>query len=32
LIDQLGWMKNEWPVKAQALGGRQYRFQLKILP
>ena len=25
LIDQLGWMKNEWPVKAQALGGRQYR-------
>jgi hypothetical protein len=26
LIDQLGWMKNEWPVKAQALGGRQYRY------
>ena len=25
LIDQLGWMKNEWPIKAQALGGRQYR-------
>ncbi len=25
LIDQLGWMKNEWPVKAQALGGRHYR-------
>jgi predicted dehydrogenase len=25
LIDQLGWMKNEWPVKAQALGGREYR-------
>jgi predicted dehydrogenase len=25
LIDQLGWMKNQWPVKAQALGGRQYR-------
>ena len=29
LIDQLGWMKNEWPVKAQALGGRQYRSVLK---
>jgi len=26
LIDQLGWMKNQWPVKAQALGGRQYRY------
>jgi predicted dehydrogenase len=25
LIDQLGWMKNEWPVKAQALGGRHYK-------
>jgi predicted dehydrogenase len=25
VIDHLGWMKNEWPVKAQALGGRQYR-------
>lgn len=25
IIDQLGWMKNEWPVKAQALGGRHYR-------
>jgi len=25
LIDQLGWMKNQWPVKAQALGGRHYR-------
>jgi predicted dehydrogenase len=25
LIDQMGWMKNEWPVKAQALGGRHYR-------
>jgi hypothetical protein len=25
LIDHLGWMKNEWPVKAQALGGRHYR-------
>jgi predicted dehydrogenase len=25
LIDQLGWMKNQWPVKAQALGGRHYK-------
>jgi predicted dehydrogenase len=25
IIDHLGWMKSEWPVKAQALGGRHYR-------
>ncbi len=25
IIDELGWMKNAWPVKAQALGGRHYR-------
>jgi len=25
LVDHLGWMKNEWPVKAQALGGRHYK-------
>ena len=24
-VDHLCWMKNEWPVKAQALGGRHYR-------
>src|SRR5215472_3086633 len=24
-IDQMGWMKNAWPVKAQGLGGRHYR-------
>ena len=24
-IDQLGWMKNQWPVKAQAVGGRHYK-------
>ena len=24
-VDQLCWMKNAWPVKAQALGGRHYR-------
>jgi predicted dehydrogenase len=26
IIDHLCWMKNAWPVKAQALGGRHYRF------
>jgi len=25
IIDHLGWMKNEWPIKAQALGGRHYK-------
>jgi predicted dehydrogenase len=25
LIDHLCWMKNDWPVKAQAFGGRHYR-------
>jgi predicted dehydrogenase len=24
-IDQLCWMKNDWPIKVQALGGRHYR-------
>ncbi|HEX3717681.1 MAG TPA: Gfo/Idh/MocA family oxidoreductase [Verrucomicrobiae bacterium] len=24
-IDHLCWMKNAWPIKAQALGGRHYR-------
>ena len=24
-IDQLCWMKNAWPIKAQGLGGRHYR-------
>ena len=24
-IDELCWMKNAWPLKAQALGGRHYR-------
>ncbi len=24
-IDECSWMKNAWPVKAQALGGRHYR-------
>jgi predicted dehydrogenase len=25
IIDHLAWMKNSWPVKAQALGGRHFR-------
>jgi predicted dehydrogenase len=25
IIDHLCWMKNAWPVKAQALGGKHYR-------
>jgi predicted dehydrogenase len=25
IIDHQCWMKNDWPVKAQALGGRHYR-------
>ncbi len=25
IIDHLGWLKNAWPVKAQALGARHYR-------
>lgn len=27
IIDHLSWMKNSWPIKAQALGGRHYRGQ-----
>ncbi len=25
ILDHLGWMKNAWPVRAQAVGGRHYR-------
>lgn len=25
-VDHLCWMKNAWPVKAQALGGRHYKY------
>lgn len=25
IVDHLSWMKGEWPVKAQALGGRHYK-------
>ena len=31
-IDQLGWMKNAWPVKAQALGGRHYKVSPEGVP
>ncbi|HON06962.1 MAG TPA: Gfo/Idh/MocA family oxidoreductase, partial [Verrucomicrobiota bacterium] len=26
IIDHLCWMKNAWPINAQALGGRHYKF------
>jgi predicted dehydrogenase len=26
IIDHLCWMKNAWPVKAQGIGGRHYKF------
>jgi len=29
IIDHLGWMKNAWPIKAQALGGRHYKTSLE---
>jgi predicted dehydrogenase len=29
IIDHLGWMKNAWPIKAQAIGGRHYRQSLE---
>ncbi len=32
IIDQLCWMKGEWPVKAQALGGRHYRTRKDGVP
>lgn len=32
IIDHLGWMKNAWPVKAQALGGRHYRMSPEGIP
>ncbi len=32
IIDHLGWMKNAWPVKAQALGGRHYKLSPEGLP
>lgn len=32
IIDQFCWMKGAWPVKAQALGGRHYRFREDGVP
>ncbi|MCP5525515.1 MAG: Gfo/Idh/MocA family oxidoreductase [Verrucomicrobiales bacterium] len=32
IIDHLSWMKNAWPVKAQALGGRHYRNSPEGIP
>jgi predicted dehydrogenase len=32
IIDHLGWMKNQWPVKAQALGGRHYKLSPEGIP
>lgn len=31
-IDHLCWMKNSWPVKAQAVGGRHYKTDEKGVP
>jgi len=31
-VDHLCWMKNSWPVKAQALGGRHYRMSPEGTP
>ncbi len=32
IIDHLGWIKNAWPVKAQAVGGRHYKTNDKGVP
>ncbi len=32
IIDHLCWMKNAWPVKAQALGGRHFRMSPEGIP
>ena len=32
IIDHLSWMKNAWPVKAHALGGRHYRMSPEGIP
>lgn len=31
-IDHLSWMKNAWPVKAQAVGGRHYKANAEGVP
>ena len=32
IIDHLCWMKNAWPIKAQALGGRHYKQSSSGMP
>jgi len=32
IVDQMCWMKGEWPVRAHALGGRHYRESEKGVP
>jgi predicted dehydrogenase len=32
LIDHLSWMKNDWPVKAQGVGGRHYKTSPEGVP
>ena len=32
IIDHLSWMKNAWPIKAHALGGRHYRQSPEGIP
>jgi predicted dehydrogenase len=32
IIDHLCWMKNAWPVKAQAVGGRHYKLSPEGIP
>ena len=31
-VDHLCWMKNSWPIKAQAIGGRHYKHNPEGLP
>src|SRR5947208_6497280 len=32
IIDHLCWMKNAWPIKAEAVGGRHYRKSAEGIP
>jgi predicted dehydrogenase len=32
IIDHLGWLKNAWPVRAQAVGGRHYKTNQEGVP
>ncbi|MEZ0327771.1 MAG: Gfo/Idh/MocA family oxidoreductase [Fimbriimonas sp.] len=31
-VDHLSWMKNSWPIKAQAIGGRHYKTTKEGIP